>query len=125
MATAIVILSLMPTPEVPPEIEVPLMDKWAHMLMYASLCTVIWAEYWRRHDHEHTISHLGNHTLLLAVGAVVCPLALGGTMELLQAYATNYRSGDWLDFAANSIGVAAGTVAGLTLGGFVKPKKND
>lgn len=125
MATAIVILSLMPTPEVPPEIEVPLMDKWAHMLMYASLCIVIWAEYWRLHDHEHTISHLRNHALLLAVGAVVCPLALGGTMELLQAYATNYRSGDWLDFAANSIGVAAGTVAGLTLGGFVKPKKND
>lgn len=125
MATTIVILSLIPTPEVPPEIEVPLMDKWVHMLMYATLCIIIWAEYWHRHDHINTINHIKSNLLNLAVGAILCPLALGGAMELLQAYATTCRSGDWLDFAANSIGVAIGTVAGLALGGIVKPKEND
>ena len=36
-------------------------------------------------------------------------------MELAQAYLTTYRSGDWWDFVANSIGVVIGVVLGLML----------
>jgi hypothetical protein len=37
---------------------------------------------------------------------------LSGIIELLQAYATEHRGGDWLDFAANSLGVVLATLVG-------------
>ena len=40
---------------------------------------------------------------------------MGGLLELLQAYATTTRNGDWLDFAANTLGVTLGAVFGLIL----------
>ena len=40
---------------------------------------------------------------------------MGGLLELLQAYATTTRNGDWLDFAANSLGVTLGAVFGMIL----------
>ena len=36
-------------------------------------------------------------------------------MELLQAYCTTTRSGEWLDFCADSTGVLLGTLVGLLL----------
>ena len=36
-------------------------------------------------------------------------------MELAQAYLTTYRSGDWWDFVANSIGVLIAVVIGLAV----------
>ena len=38
------------------------------------------------------------------VGALLCPVLFSGVVELLQAYCTTYRGGDWLDFAANAAG---------------------
>ena len=35
-------------------------------------------------------------------------------MELLQAHCTTTRSGEWLDFWADSLGVVLGTLVGLT-----------
>jgi hypothetical protein len=41
---------------------------------------------------------------------------MSGLLELLQAYCTGgHRNGDWLDFAANSLGVLLGAVFGLLL----------
>lgn len=37
--------------------------------------------------------------------AVVLPILMSGAIELAQAYLTTCRSGDWWDFAANSLGV--------------------
>ena len=42
-------------------------------------------------------------------------VALGGLMELLQAYCTTTRSGEWLDFWSDSVGVLLGTLIGLIL----------
>ena len=36
-------------------------------------------------------------------------------MELLQAYCTTTRSGEWLDFWADSLGVLLGTIVGLLM----------
>lgn len=36
-------------------------------------------------------------------------------MELLQAYCTTTRSGEWLDFFADTIGVFLGTAIGLLM----------
>ena len=124
-SAVIVVLSLMPTPEVPPQIEVPLMDKWVHMLMYVVLCMVLWTEYWRCHRRESLKQHLQDNALRIIALAIIAPLTLGGAMELLQAFATTYRSGDWLDFSANSIGVAAGTAVGLSLGRLISGRKID
>lgn len=44
------------------------------------------------------------------VGAVV----MSGTIEILQANCTGgRRSGDWMDFAANSLGATLGAVVGI------------
>jgi hypothetical protein len=41
---------------------------------------------------------------------------MSGLLELLQAYCTGgHRNGDWLDFAANSIGVLLGNLLGWLL----------
>ena len=123
LAATIVLACLLPMPEVPMAANVPLFDKWTHMLMYACLCTALWAEYWRCHERTTLAGHLRRHAprlILLTVGA---PMAMSGALELLQAYATTYRSGDWLDMAANSIGIGAGTAIGIALGHVMKSGK--
>ena len=88
--------------------EVPLIDKWAHMAMYGGTCLVLWIEYRRCHQRM-------NHRRL-ALLAWAAPIAMSGVIELLQAYCTGgRRSGEWLDFAANSIGVTLAAVIGLLI----------
>lgn len=92
--------------------EVPLIDKWVHIAMYAGTTGMFWLEYWRM------VHRLGNRwsRLRLVMTAVVAPILMSGVIELLQAYCTGgRRSGDWLDFLANSIGVGFGLLLGLTL----------
>ena len=105
LAFAIVLLSLLPVPDVRVTVEVPLMDKWAHMVMYGVLTLVIWLEYIRAHRQMR-----GRRLLLLAF---LAPIAMGGVLELMQAYLTTCRSGEWLDFVANSIGAVVGAGCGL------------
>lgn len=96
VAVAVIILSVIPVPEEPSLSEIPLIDKWAHMLMYAGLSFAMWV------DHVVIIKRpLTWHFLLLMV---LCPTILGGLLELVQAYWTSHRSGDWLDFWADAIG---------------------
>lgn len=105
LALAIVLLSLLPIPDVRMTVEVPLMDKWTHMVMYGVLTLVIWLEYIRAHRQMR-----GLRLLLLAF---IAPIAMGGALELMQAYLTTCRSGEWLDFVANSIGAVVGAGCGL------------
>jgi VanZ family protein len=119
LALAIVLLSLLPIPDVRMTVEVPLMDKWTHMVMYGVLTLVIWLEYIWAHRQMR-----GLRLLLLAF---LAPIAMGGALELMQAYLTTCRSGEWLDFVANSIGAVVGAGCGLLaswLGGrsSAKPK---
>ena len=107
VATAIVILSLIPIPEVPQLENISLLDKWVHMVMYGGLCMVIWWEYLRQHRSIHW------HRAL--VGAVLLPVALGGGLELAQKYLTTCRSGEWLDFLANSVGVVLAALVAVIL----------
>ena len=66
-----------------------------------TLCWVpgfmLWIEYLRIH---RTINRYK-----MLIGGILLPIALSGTIELLQAYCTEHRGGDWLDFAANTLGV--------------------
>ena len=85
---------------------------------HGTLCLFkLWAEYLRRHK-ELNKKHL-------FIGVFMAPLLMGALIELAQATCTGgNRSGDWLDFAANSIGVVVGNVIGMLLAKcFAKDKK--
>ena len=105
--TAIVIvLSLAPITEVPPQLQgINLLDKWAHMVMYGGLCLTIWWEYLHKHEQIQWRRAF--------IGAILCPILLGGSMELGQKYLTTCRNSEWLDAVANSTGVLL--AAGLAL----------
>lgn len=79
-------------------------DKLVHTCMYGGLSIIIWWEYLRKHD---TICWKRFIPI-----SVVSPIMMSGIIELLQAYCTTNRSGEWLDFAANSFGVVLAFMAG-------------
>jgi len=92
----------------PEEMELPsinFLDKWTHFVMYGGTCSVIWWEYLHRHK---TIN-----ARKLFLWAWIAPTLMGGIIELVQAYCTTNRSGEWLDLAADAIGVMMGAVMGL------------
>jgi len=82
-------------------------DKVVHVCMYLGTCSLIWCEYLRHHER------LSRKRLL--IWGIAAPIAMSGLIELVQAYCTTTRSGDWLDFAANSIGVLIAAVLGQTV----------
>lgn len=101
------VLSLTPFfPETPFD-DVQFIDKWTHLVMYGGTCSVIWFEYLL---HHRTIDW-AKILLLSVVGMTL----LGGLMELLQAYYTTTRSGEWFDFWADSLGVLLGNAVGLLM----------
>ena len=101
------ILSLVPFfPETPLD-DVAFIDKWTHFVMYGGTCVVIWWEYLR-----HCKKEARRPNLRALAFAMLCMILLGGLMELLQAYATTTRSGEWLDFFADSLGVLLGSGIG-------------
>ncbi len=102
---AIWVLCLMPIPETPLS-QVKLIDKWTHLIMYGGLCTVIWTD---RAWQGLTYNRKG-----MAIYAVVLPIIMGGLIELAQAYCTGgMRSGEWLDWAADTLGVIIGQPIGI------------
>ena len=103
----IALLSLLPIPDMKMGVEVPLADKWTHMVMYGVLTLIIWFEYRRSHSQWNAQK--------LVLYAFLAPIAFGGLMELAQLYLTTCRSGEWLDFVANTIGVCLGTIGGLLM----------
>ena len=62
--------------------------------------------------------HLKGHTLL--IGGILCPIIMGGLIELAQANLTTCRSGDFFDFVCNSLGVLLGCCLGLIIKKFTK-----
>ena len=99
---------------------IPNLDKVVHICMYFSMSGMLWLEFLRAHQRDRTpMWHAW-------VGAFVCPVLFSGAVELLQAFCTTYRGGDWLDFAANTTGaVLASLVACFVLKPRVMRKSTD
>ena len=77
---------------------IPNIDKVVHVCMYFGMSGMLWLEFLRAHRRDRApLWHAW-------VGALLCPVLFSGMVELLQAYCTTYRGGDWLDFAANTAG---------------------
>ena len=83
---------------------IPGIDKLVHICMYGGLCLLLWVEYLRNHQ--------AMDKLRMCIGGIVLPILLSGAIELMQAYCTEHRGGDWLDFAANSLGVILAALIG-------------
>ena len=109
------VLSLVPFfPETPLD-NVEFIDKWVHIVMYGGTCSVIWFEYLRSHNV------LNGWRLFLLAWLV--PVLMSGCLELIQAYCTTNRSGEWLDFAANTVGATLGNIIGLLIHRLGKQRK--
>ena len=107
VGVAILYLCLFKPPHVSVLDGIPHIDKVVHALMYVVLCSLLWLE---RQTSGGEISV--RWSLLWAIGM---PIALGGVIELAQEYLTASRSGDWLDLAADAVGVLIAAAAGPTL----------
>lgn len=106
---AIIVLSLAPIGAPEMARDVPLFDKWAHFVMYGALTLTVCWELRRRYG-----TRVPSRRLVLL--GVVFPVLLGGLMELGQAYLTTYRSGEWLDALADTIGALLGLALSLVVG---------
>ena len=107
----IFILSFTPFfPETPFD-EVQFIDKWTHLVMYGGTTSVMWLEYLRNCRKEVCRPDFQTLFWVVFVGMIL----LGGLVELGQAYCTTTRSGEWLDFWADSIGVLLGNLLGWLL----------
>ena len=88
--------------------DVSLIDKWVHITMYCGTCLVIWTEYIMHHRHICWRR--------IIIGAWLAPIMMSGEIELIQAYCTGgRRSGDWLDFIANTTGATLAALIGLAV----------
>ncbi len=103
---------------------VRLIDKWVHIAMYCGTCATIWLEYLRLHSFKNCSPiHIATPAdkppvsmLRLLLLAWIAPMLMSGLIEILQEYCTGgRRSGDWLDFAANSIGATLGSIIGAVV----------
>ena len=81
--------------------------------MYGGTCSIILLEYTKCHND-------------IKLGQIIwvwlIPVAMGGLIEILQAYCTGgRRSGDWIDFIANIIGATIAFFIGLLI---IRVRKN-
>ena len=98
---------LIPIPETPLS-DVPMMDKWTHFVMFGVLSLCIISEYVYRHRKPKGWD--------VALVGMLLPFAMGGMIELAQAYCTGgNRSGDVMDWLADGIGVLIGAAIGSLL----------
>lgn len=107
LIAAILTVCIIPLPETPMD-DVPMMDKWTHFVMFGvlSLCIIAEYVYWHRKPKARDV----------ALGGMLLPFALGGLIELVQAYCTGgNRSGDVMDWLADGIGVLIGAAIGSLL----------
>lgn len=107
----VMVLSLMPVPEIPELEGINFIDKWTHIVMYFGQAGAIWLDHLRRHGlrfgpmpHGLRTGEINRRHFL--IGALVLPVVLGGVLEILQENCTGgMRSGDWVDWVADALGV--------------------
>ena len=78
-------------------INIPHFDKIVHLLIYMIFSLVL------AYDIQKSNANISlRRTILIVLFSV---MLYGGIMELIQEYLIKTRSGDWLDFASDTIGI--------------------
>lgn len=83
------------------------MDKVAHFMMYATLSTVLWCEYYG--------SHYRVKYWRMFLSSFMLPILFSWLMEYLQDKLTTYRTNDPYDLLFNVIGVVFANILCFTL----------
>ena len=111
------ILCLVPIPETPLS-NITMIDKWTHLVMFGGWTAILWIEYGL---HHHSINK--KRTLLYAI---ILPILMGGLIEIVQqTFTGGNRSGDFIDFIADAIGVTLGAVIGIPLALMISKRNRD
>lgn len=111
------VVCLIPIPETPLS-GVTLIDKWTHVVLYTILGCCIWIETARSRQK------LSNKQLFILTFAA--PIIMGGLIEIVQATCTGgNRSGEWMDFLADSIGIVLSLLIGILLATCLSKRKRD
>lgn len=140
------LLCLAPVPETPLN-SINMIDKWTHVVMFGGLTFTIWAEYGREHitsdsqtdgrkpschnetaqqsrarqPHYNTIDKAK-----LLLWGFIAPIMMGGAIEIAQSTCTGgNRSGDFIDFIADAIGVCIGALTGIPLALMLSKRNRD
>lgn len=102
----IILLSVLPFEERPELSDIPLLDKWTHMVMYGGLSLVAWS--------EHMWHHHKPYPRRAVLFGYVYPVLLGVVMELVQ-WRLPYRSCEFMDMIANTTGATITSIFGLLI----------
>ncbi|NQX97859.1 MAG: VanZ family protein [Flavobacteriales bacterium] len=86
-----------------PKIAVWQFDKWVHTLMYGVLSFLVLIPYSKQFLVKGNRFKIGLFIILFGI-------FYGGFMEILQNNIFINRSGNWIDFIANSLGAIIGVV---------------
>lgn len=117
------VLCFMDVPETPLD-NVRFIDKWTHIVMYLGTCLTIWFEYIRSHTFyvPRMANHISSYKVFqpnwsrLIIWSWLMPALMSGIIEVLQAYCTGgRRSGDWMDFYANTAGCTIALIIGYVI----------
>ena len=80
-------------------------DKVVHLLMYAVFAfACLWGY------RKQFVSNGSAYRKKAIILALVISIAYGGLTEIMQEYLVPKRTGDWLDFLADSIGTGIGVL---------------
>lgn len=77
------------------------LDKFIHAFIFAVLVLLLL----RGCKKQNQFAVIAKYAILFSV---IASVLYGGLLELMQTYCFTARSGDWFDFAANSVGSFAG-----------------
>ena len=93
-----------------------MIDKWTHLVMYGGTFGVMWWEWGRRRQGSIRLMLREMFSAHCLLWGWLLPVVMSGLIELAQAYCTGgNRSGDWLDFAANTLGVCIALMIGVMI----------
>ena len=109
------ILSVMPLTEAPELPGFHMADKWVHFVMYGSLCTAAWMDFFRGSFSPGGICGRRGSWMTAFLWAFVYPALFGALMEVWQEYLTTTRNGDLYDWVADFIGVLIALPVGLLI----------
>lgn len=91
-----------------PKAPVANLDKWAHLGMFFSLSATMFFENTYYFKRKITYRRM-------FWGSFVIPVILSGAIEIMQTYLIRYRTGDWMDFLYDMIGIVISLLICLML----------